>query len=36
MIAWISGIAFVVLAGLSKKVPARTAVIGALLAILPP
>ncbi|MEA2703043.1 MAG: hypothetical protein QOD63_988 [Actinomycetota bacterium] len=36
MIAWISGIAFVVLAGLLKKVPARTAFIGGLLAILPP
>ena len=36
MIAWISGIAFVVLAGVLKKVPARTAFIGGLLAILPP
>ena len=36
MLAWISGVAFVVLAGLLKKVPARTASIGGLLAILPP
>lgn len=35
-VAWISGIAFVVLAGLSKKVPARTAFTGGLLVILPP
>ncbi len=33
---WVAGIAFVVLAGALKKVPARTALIGGLLAILPP
>lgn len=36
MIAWVSGIAVVVLAGLLRKIPARTAIIGGLLAILPP
>lgn len=35
-IAWTSGIAFVVLAGVLKKVPARTALVGGLLAVLPP
>jgi hypothetical protein len=35
-VVWVSGIAFVVLVGLSKKVPARTAVIGGVLAVLPP
>lgn len=34
--AWVAGIGFVVLAGVLKKVPARTAAIGGLLAILPP
>lgn len=33
---WVAGITFVVLAGALKKVPARTALIGGLLAILPP
>jgi hypothetical protein len=36
MTAWVAGIAFVVLAGVLKKVPARTALIGGFLAILPP
>jgi hypothetical protein len=36
MTAWAAGIAFVLLAGVLKKVPARTALIGGFLAILPP
>jgi hypothetical protein len=35
-IAWTSGIAFVLLSGVLKRVPARTAGIGAVLAVLPP
>ena len=36
MIAWVSGIGFVALVGVTKKVRPRTAVVGGLLAILPP
>lgn len=36
LITWVAGIAFVVLVGATRKVQPRTAVIGCLLAILPP